>query len=425
MGKGNNARTQPTLLEICSMPDYATRLIMKAFRRATAATLGKYRSMLRRTTFIAVTGSAGKTTAKELINAILSSRYKGTYTRGTMNALTPLCKTMLKVRPWHKYCIMEMGTSGKGCIREYTRYFPPDIGVVLSVGLDHYTEFRSIESIAAEKQGVVEAIPSRGTAILNADDSNVAAMADAATGNIVRFGHDDNSDFRVLGASSAWPDRLTLTLKSDGELHHIRTRLFGTVWVPSILAAWAVGRTMQIPDTEIARILEQFEPFPGRMSVVSHPDGVTWIRDDWKSPYWSIQHVIDFMRDARAKRKIMVFGTISDTPGSTPPKYRTVAGKSLEVADLVIFVGRNAHYAVKPGEENIHPSLKMFDTALEASTFLDSELRYGDLVLLKGSIRSDHIQRLYMNREKTVKCWKMDCGRMMSCYVCPLLYRES
>jgi len=381
-----------------------------------------YRRLLRRTVFIGVTGSSGKTTTKELIYAILSSRYRGTKTRETLNGLSAACRAVLKTKPWHRFCVIEMASGIKGAIARNVAMVPLDIGVIISIGLDHYTAFRGREMIAAEKEQVVTRLTSQGTAILNSDDPLIEDMAKRTKGKVIRVGENESADLRATGIRSVWPERLSFDIKHEGRTFHVRTRLCGIQWVPGVLSSIGTGLAMKVPMEDIFKVIETFEPFPGRMSTVVQKDGVTFICDDWKAPYWSIDHTLMFMREAKADRKIMVFGNISDTPGSTPPKYRRIARDALEIAALVIFVGNNAHYAVGQNEINPPAHLKMMETVKEVSEFLAGELRSGDLVILKGSIGSDHLLRIMLNREKEISCWRMDCRRVLSCTDCPLLY---
>lgn len=384
-----------------------------------------YRRMLAGKTVIAVTGSVGKTTAKELVYKVLSARYSGRKSYGSCNGISAVARTILSTRPGDRFCVLEMGANRAGIIRLLAGMASPDLAVVLSVGLDHYTVHRRREVVAWEKGAIVRALPARGAAVLNADDPLIAAMAGQTPARVVRFGFSPQADLRASDASAVWPDRLSFTLHVEGESHRVRTRLLGTQWVACILAAIAVGREMNVPMDDILRAIESFEPVESRMSHVTHPDGVQFILDDFKAPHWAIEQTLSYMRAARAQRRIMVLGTISDAPGATSPKYRALARSALEFCDLVVFAGNCARYAVKSGEVPAPDRLKRFDTVREASDFLKGELRAGDLVLLKGSMSTEHLMRIVLDRERPISCWRMDCNKMIRCTICPHLYRIS
>jgi UDP-N-acetylmuramyl pentapeptide synthase len=301
-------------------------------------------ALLGRVTFIAVTGSTGKTTTKDLIHAILASRLHGRKNAGNENV--SIHRTVLRTSPWHAYCVQEIGVGALG-----GRRFPieralalvrPRIGVVTNIGTDHLSTFGSIEGIAAEKGKLVEALPASGTAILNADDPLVRAMTSRCRGKIVTYGLAPEAMIRAEGVRSQWPDRLSFDVLHDGQRHAVRTQLCGAHWVPCVLAAIAAALEMGVPPAVAARTLETVPPPEGRMQPVTRADGVTFVRDDFKAPLPSIAPALNFMRNARASRKIVVIGTISDYTGGSSRRYRQVARWALDAADLVLFVGPKA-----------------------------------------------------------------------------------
>ena len=139
---------------------------------------------------------------------------------------------------------------------------------------------------------------------------------------------------------AAWPARLSFTVKWNGQSSlRVHTRLCGSHWAPTVLAALAAGVSLGVPLTVAAEAVGSVEPFEGRMSPVDVGDGVTFVRDDWKAPVWTIAPTFDFMRQARAPRKIIVIGTVSDYPGDSARRYVQIGRQALAVADCVIFVG--------------------------------------------------------------------------------------
>jgi UDP-N-acetylmuramyl pentapeptide synthase len=191
--------------------------------------------------------------------------------------------------------------------------------------------------------------------------------------------------------------------------------------VSSVLAALATAVNLGVPIEVAVKGVEQVEPWPGRMAPVEIGDGVTFIRDDWKASYWSVPSALEFMRTANAKRRIVILGTLSDYGGTSSRKYKSVARYALEVADHVFFVGKHADSAMKLAEEIRGERLRAFTTIAAANDFVQDFLRDGDLVLVKGS-NSDHLARIALAREKTVTCWRSNCGRdRVLCDRCLLL----
>jgi aminoacyl-tRNA hydrolase len=161
-----------------------------------------------------------------------------------------------------------------------------------------------------------------------------------------------------------------------------------------VLAAAAVGLAMGLPLAVVVEALEATEPYAGRMCPVIREDGLTFIQDDRKSPLWTIPPALEFMREARADRKIVVLGTISDYRGDAGRKYVKVARDARAVADYVFFVGPWASRCLRARRHAEDHTLRAFATAADATAYLQGELRSGDLVLIKGSRRTDRLDEI-------------------------------
>jgi UDP-N-acetylmuramoyl-tripeptide--D-alanyl-D-alanine ligase len=355
-----------------------------------------YRGQLRRVVFIGVTGSCGKSTTKELIAAVLSSQFKGYKNPGSHNRLHYIASTILRVKPSDEFCVLEIAAAIRGEIIPLERplnLVKPRIGVITNIGSDHISAFGSVEAIAAEKGKLIAALPSDGTAILNADDPNVLAMRSRCAGRVITYGLAPEAMVRAENVSAAWPERLSFTVCFHGQCHPVRTQLPGAHLVQCALAAVAVGLAMGLPLTVAAQAISTVPPFPRRMSPVIRDDGVTFIQDDAKAPLWSIPAVLDFMKDARAGRKIVVIGTISDYTGNSDRAYVSVARQALAAADQVVFVGSRASKSLKARRYPHDDALQAFPSVEAACAQLHDFFRQGDLVLLKG-INHDHLEAL-------------------------------
>lgn len=380
-----------------------------------------HRSKVRDTVFIGVTGSAGKTTTKDLTAAVLATRLRGHVGRGSGNYAHDVAANVLSVRPDDQFRVVEVGANdGPGSLDKPLALLRPRIGVVISVSTDHYTAFGSIEAIAAEKGKLVRALPPDGVAILNADDPRVLAMREGHAGPIRTFGLSAGADLRAEEVSGAWPDRLSFTLVHAGERVPVRTQLCGTHWVSAALAAVAVGLELGIPLSDAAKAIGEVEPFKGRMNPVELADGVTFIRDDLKASLGTIPPVLEFLRSARAARKILVLGTISDHPGNNGI-YTRVARQALEEVDLLCAVGPGAFFTLRAQKGATGDRVRAFGSVKAATAFLMEFLRPGDLVVLKGSNTSDHLVRILLARSTKVACWQSNCGRMAFCDTCALV----
>jgi UDP-N-acetylmuramyl pentapeptide synthase len=360
---------------------------------------GFYRTALGHICFVGVTGSCGKTTTKELIGGILDSRYKGR-TSKLYNNPDQVAKTLLTLLPWHKFCLHEIGTFEPGIIPRSVKIFRPSVGVVTHIAYDHYESFGTLEAIAAEKATLIEALPADGVAILNADDPRVVAMGKRTKARVITYGLTEEAVLRGEEISCAWPDRLSLTVVYGSDRLRLRTRLVGKHWIHAVLAALATGMALEVPLTDSARVLEGIEPVDGRMRPHVTPDGVTFIDDTWKAPLWTFPASLEFVKMARARRKVVIIGTISDYSGTASENYLAVARKALEVADKVIFVGHPAYPALNANCSEQDHRLLVFERLQELDYFLHYYLRSDDLVLLKSC--GDQLNRLVSARSNAI-----------------------
>ena len=383
-----------------------------------------HRGRLRHTVFVGVTGSAGKTTTKDLIAGILDSHIAGgSKSPGSLNWPIDMIRVVLGVRTSTPFCVVEISGHAPGALDLPLKLVQPMVGVVTGIGADHFTAFKSRGAIAHEKGKLIRSLPANGIAILNADDPHVLAMQADFSGRKVTFGVAPEAMLRGDAIQSNWPQRLRLDVHWHGESVHVQTQLCGAHWAPVVLAAAATGVALGVPLAVVAQALAHVPPFEGRMAPVWH-EGVAFIRDDWKAPLSSIGPAFEFMRDARAGRKIIVIGTISDYQGDSTRRYVEVGKMALGVADCVVFVGPRASACLRARQES-DGELFAFASLRDACAHLASYFKPGDLVLLKGSHKADHMQRLLISLKGSIQCWRADCGRMQSCETCELLHIAS
>jgi UDP-N-acetylmuramyl pentapeptide synthase len=266
----------------------------------------------------------------------------------------------------------------------------------------------------------VECLPEDGTAVLNADDPYVLAMGDRTRARVVTYGISREAVVRGSEVRSNWPERLSLSVRHQGEQIRVHTQLVGEHWASTVLAALAASVACGIPLRRAVAVIESTRPVDGRLSPVEIPGGVTFMRDDWKASLWTVPVALRVLETAQAARKIAIIGTLSDYPGASSRKYRDIATQALAVADTAIFVGPNSHRVDKVRSRLGGERLLVFDWVCELDRFLQDYLRPGDLVLVKGSGASDHLERLVLSRTGDIACWRERCGRMKFCSACEL-----
>jgi UDP-N-acetylmuramoyl-tripeptide--D-alanyl-D-alanine ligase len=404
----------------------ATVKTLKRLRKNLSFYLLDWRARLKRpalnkVTFVGVTGSCGKTTTTTLIQAVLSSLgncQSCTNEQSGVHQRIRVRKAILSARASSLYYVFETASIGPGSIARQLDILQPHIGVVTTVGTDHYREFRSLEAVAREKGDLVERLPSNGTAILNIDDCHVRAMRSRTKARVVTFGLSPEADVRATDVVSHWPSRLSLIVRYGEETVRINTQLLGEHWATSVLAAVACGIACGLDVETCAKAVAGVEPVFARYSVHESPYGPAYVLDSAKAPFWTIAGGLKFVRSASAPRKTMVFGTISDYPGAAGPRYRRVAREALEVADRVVFVGPSSSYVAKLSHREGREKLFAFQTVYQASTFLALRALPGELIYIKASRNADHLERIMLSQLHRVVCWRERCGTSGNCFSC-------
>lgn len=419
--------TAPVLHEWPSLRRIVVGTHLVVFRAVYAKVVIRWaliwRKKLSNTIFVGVTGSAGKTTAKDMLAAILSAQGSCCKTHGNQNESAQIARFITSVKRSNRFCVAEIALGAPGKIAQATMIVQPQIGVITTIGTDHYRAFGSKDAIAREKSLVIAALPANGIAVLNADDPLVMEMKKLHTGQIITYGVAYTATLRAEKIAARWPEWLSFDVIFQGQSYPVQTLLYGRYWVTSVLAALATGLAVGVPLKTAIEAIATVPSTLGRMNSMTDNRGVTFIRDDLKAPLWSLPLVFDFMREARAKRKIIILGTIADSMGDDGRQYVRTAEQALEVADHVCFVGPNASHALKVKRAMPDKSIRAFPTVKDAADYMAEFLQKEDLVLLKSST-VDHLGRIFLARITQVKCWRGDCHNNYLCDDCRQLSKE-
>ena len=382
------------------------------------------RRRINHVTFIGITGSAGKSTTTDLTAAILAK--VGPCQQTFQYNMPPaIISAVWNTRKADRYCVAELAAYGPDTLDMSVQLFKPDIAVITMIGKDHYTAFKSMESIVAEKEKIVLALPPHGTAVLNIDDPLLREVGERCHRRIIWFGKGVGATLRLRDARSRWPEPLTLQFDYQDKIYEVRTQLYGTHMAIPVLASLGVALAANLSLEKAIPAIAQVPPIAGRMQVVRGEDGVVFIRDDCKAPHWSLHEPLTFLQEARADRKVAIVGMISDVSGDNTRKYKKFCRQIRESVDIVVFVGPHAHRALRARQNENDSTIQGFSSIRHAATYLQTELRKGDLVLLKGSFKADHLLRLIINRDRPIQCWKDQCDVDLFCDKCPNLYKPS
>ncbi|MET9434568.1 UDP-N-acetylmuramoyl-tripeptide--D-alanyl-D-alanine ligase [Streptomyces sp. NPDC006551] len=351
------------------------------------------------TDVVALTGSAGKTSTKDLIAQVLERHGPTVWTPGSLNNEIGLPLTALRAGDETQHLVLEMGARGIGHIRYLTELTPPRIGVVLNVGSAHIGEFGGREQIAQAKGELVEALPPAdkgGVAILNADDPLVRAMASRTRARVTLFGEARESDVRAENVRLTENGQPSFSLHTPTGCSDVTLRLYGEHHVSNALAAAAVAHELGMPVEEIATALSEAGTLSRwRMEVTERPDGVTIVNDAYNANPESMRAALRALaamgRAAQVQggRTWAVLGKMAELGDASLAEHDAVGRLAvrLNVSKLVAVGDREASWLQLGaynegswGEESVHVS-----DAQAAVDLLRSELRPGDVVLVKAS----------------------------------------
>ena len=239
------------------------------------------------TRVVALTGSSGKTSTKDLIAQLLERLGPTVWPAGSQNNEIGLPLTALRAEADTRHLVLEMGARGVGHIRYLTELTPPQIGVVLNVGTAHLGEFGGREQIAQAKGELVEALPPAaegGVAVLNADDPYVRAMASRTRAAVLLFGESQEAEIRASDVRLTPAGTPSFTLHTPTGCGEVRLRLYGEHHVSNALAAAAVAHQLGMPAREIAQALSEAGTLSKwRMEVTRRADGVTVVNDAYNA----------------------------------------------------------------------------------------------------------------------------------------------
>ncbi|MGW0284927.1 UDP-N-acetylmuramoyl-tripeptide--D-alanyl-D-alanine ligase [Streptomyces sp. NPDC003236] len=342
-------------------------------------------------TLVALTGSAGKTSTKDLIAQVLRRKAPTVYTPGSLNNEIGLPLTALSATAETRFLVLEMGARGIGHIRYLAGLTPPRIGLVLNVGTAHIGEFGGREQIAQAKGELVEALPEDGAAILNADDPLVRAMASRTKAKVVLFGESAEADVRAENVRLTDSGQPAFRLHTPSGASDVTMRLYGEHHVSNALAAAAVAHELGMSAAEIATALSEAGSLSRwRMEVTERPDGVTIVNDAYNANPESVRAALRALAAmGKGRRTWAVLGKMAELGDEALAEHDAVGRLAvrLNVSKLVAVGGIEASWLQLGaynegswGEESVHVS-----DAQAAVDLLRSELRPGDVVLVKAS----------------------------------------
>jgi UDP-N-acetylmuramoyl-tripeptide--D-alanyl-D-alanine ligase len=350
---------------------------------------------------VGVTGSAGKTTTKEAIAHVLSSRFRVLKSEGNFNNHFGLPLMLLKLQPEQEIAVIEMGMSHAGEIAALAKIAHPDIGVVTVVAPVHLEYFNSIADIARAKYELIESLPHHGTAILNADDEYVSQFGRDFKGKVIFYATHRPANIRAERIESRGADGSVFDLVVNGHHERAELRLVGEHNIHNALAAAAVGVERGIPLSDVVRALATLAPADKRGQVVQMGN-IKVVNDCYNSNPKALEAMVDALAEIPAKRRIVVAGEMLEL-GPTGERMHRASGKHIAEKKIDALLGvRGLAQLMVEAAEMAGMRAEFVATPEEAGEWLAREAKDGDVVLLKASRG--------VKLEKALEKWKELAG---------------
>lgn len=332
--------------------------------------------------FLAITGSNGKTTTKELIHAVLSKKYRTYTTEGNLNNHIGIPLTILKVRPDAEMAVIEMGANHQQEIAGYCRYTRPTHGLITNVGKAHLEGFGGIEGVKKGKGELFDYIrKAGGTIFLNTDTLYLQEMS-RGIANKFTYGTREGA---VTGERVESEPFLQVQIKSHPGIGAIRTRLVGDYNVPNVLAAVAVGVYFGVAEADIRNAIESYTPTNSRSQLLEIGSNHV-ILDAYNANPSSMKMAIENFARLHAPHKVLFLGAMAELGAESEQEHKALIDTVQQYPwHLVVLVG-DEFAKIK------HPFLQ-FSNSLEAANWLKNNPLENCYLLIKGS-RSTQMEQM-------------------------------
>jgi UDP-N-acetylmuramoyl-tripeptide--D-alanyl-D-alanine ligase len=339
----------------------------------------------------AVTGSAGKTTTKEILAALLAARFRVLKSEGNLNNEYGLPLQLLRLEEADETAVVELGMSHAGELKRLAEIARPDVGVVTRVAPVHLEFFASVDEIALAKRELIEGLAGReSVAVLNADDPRVARFAQIAPGRVVTFGAAGRADFRAENIQDRGLNGSEFDLLGPEGRARLRLPLAGRHNISNALAALAAASVWGVGAAEAREIFPKLEATGMRGRILQYDAGFTVINDCYNSNPVALAAMVELLTHTPAEgRHILAAGEMLELGPASPELHREAGRAAAATGKLgwIIGVQGDAENFVRGAVEDGHPAAraKFCASSAEAGAFLENLMERGDVLLVKGS----------------------------------------
>ncbi len=388
------------------------KILEKILRLMTRGVLRKYQPII-----VGITGSVGKSSAKEAVALVLGAAFtvrkaEGNYNNEIGIPLTVIgaksggnsivrwvgvfckwCSLMVFPKQYPEVLVLEMGIDRPGDMAFLLEFIPVKIGIVTQISSSHMAYFGTLSNIAREKGKLIAALPEDGIAILNADDKRTLKMGEKTKAKVMTYGFEDGADIQadnfVFHREARRAEGLSFKVNFDGKTLPIRLpKVVAKHHIPAVLAALAAGIALKMNPFEVIEILEKFEPLPGRLRLLPGRDNTYLLDDTYNASPTSTRAALDVMGELMAPRKVVVLGDMLELGIDTDREHASLsqAVKSSGV-HIVVTVGKHMRALheelLKDGFSR--KQVLWLPDPMSAVEAVLSIIRSEDLILIKGS----------------------------------------
>ena len=333
---------------------------------------------------LAVTGSAGKTTTKEILAQLLAARFRVMKSSGNLNNHIGLPLQLLKLEAEHDLAVVEMGMNHAGEIRALGLLAHHDVALVTTVAPVHLEFFGSLSEIARAKYEIIETLHSGGVAVLNADDDYVCQFGRDFNGKVVTFGIRRAADVSAQKIKLNGADGSSWELVAGSVREPVTFPLVGEHNIYNALAAAAAAMDRGVTPSQVATALSAMRP-PDKRGQVLEIGGATVINDSYNSNPRALEAMIDTLASMKAQRRVLVAGEMLEL-GATADELHRVCGRHAAEKRIDVVIGvRGLAQALAEAACGAGIQAQFMETPEQAGEWLAQNLRPGDAVLLKAS----------------------------------------
>jgi UDP-N-acetylmuramoyl-tripeptide--D-alanyl-D-alanine ligase len=340
---------------------------------------------------VGITGTVGKTTAKEIAGRLFGTRFRTHRSPGNLNSREGMPLALMSLRPDHEVSVLELAMDRRGEIVELCEIAEPDAGVVLNIGLTHAEKVGSIEAIAEEKLSLARWLGAGGTAILNADDPRVAAGAEGLRARVLTFGASDRATLRRGPITDRGHAGTRFEVTWAGETRTVESPLPGAHLVSGLLAAMTAALAFGMALDEVVAAAGQTAG-SGRMRAVAGRNGSTILDDCYNSSPASLAGALDHLAGLPG-RHIALVGKMAELGEQSEAEHRRLGGIAARTTDVLITFGPVCEALAAGAREAGHPDVRWFASRDEAAAEARDLLGDGDTILVKGS-RSEELEQV-------------------------------